>query len=214
MSLLPSETLLCVPTELELNHLKSAAEDVMKESHWARVAVVGFGPIAAAASTAALIADHRPAHVLLVGIAGTYLEDEAIGTAVTFGSVSMDGVGAGEGDGFVSPAAMAFPQWSPSEGAPVFDHLPLADEGPELLSVCATADGPAMLASRRARFPSAVAEDMEAFGVALAAKMAGLSTTTVRGLSNRAGNRDPKSWRIEAALGAAATRLRGFLDDA
>lgn len=207
MSLLPSETLVCVPTQLELNHLTEVAPDLLADPRWAHVAVVGFGPVAAAASTAALIAAHRPAHVLLIGIAGTYLQEEAIGTAVTFGSVSMDGVGAGEGSSTLSPRAMNFPQWSAPTGDQVFDHLPLTGEGPELLTVCAAADSPTMLATRRARFPHAVAEDMESFAVALAAKMAGLPTTTIRGLSNQAGNRDPSTWRIQDALAAAASQL-------
>ena len=208
MSPLPAKTLLCVPTQLELDHLTQMAPDLVAESHWAQVAVIGFGPVAAAASAAALIAAHRPAHVVLIGIAGTYSTEAAIGTALTFGSVSMDGVGAGEGKLALSPATMNFPQWTPPSGKPIFDHLPLADQGPELLTVCAAADGAEMLAARRARFPHAAAEDMESFGVALAAKMAGLPTTTIRGISNEAGNRDPKTWQIKTALEAAAARLR------
>ena len=196
-----------MPTQLELDHLKAAAPDTFTGSRWAEIAVIGFGPVAAAASTAALVAAHRPQHVLLMGIAGTYLTEEEVGTAVTFGSVSIDGVGAGEGEELLAPAAMGFPQWSPPSGEPVFDSLPLTAEGPELLTVCAAAHGAEMLAARRARFPNAVAEDMESFGVALAASMAGIPTTTIRGLSNQAGNRDAKSWRIEAALSAAAGLL-------
>jgi futalosine hydrolase len=203
-----SKTLLCIPTELEAGYLRDADPKLLEESRWAGVAVIGFGPVAAAASTALLIAAQEPEHILLVGIAGTYLGEEAVGTAASFGSVSLDGVGAGEGGAFLSPARMGFPQWSPEEGAPVFDHLALADDGAELVSVCAAADGPAMLAHRRARFPEAVAEDMESFGVALAAHMAGVPITVLRGLSNQAGNRDPKTWAIEAALGAVAARLR------
>lgn len=211
MSPLPAKTLLCVPTQLELNHLTEADPDLMAASRWAHVAVIGFGPVAAAASTAALIAAHRPAHVLLIGIAGTYLAKDTIGTALTFGSVSMDGIGAGEGSTTLSPAAMNFPQWSSPSGEPIFDHLPLANEGPELLTVCATADSPAMLATRRTRFPHAAAEDMESFAVTLAATMAGLPTTTIRGLSNQAGNRDPKTWRIKEALQATTTELHRHL---
>ncbi|QDV04663.1 Futalosine hydrolase [Planctomycetes bacterium Poly30] len=206
-------TLLCVPTRFELDRLRVLAPEAVAPERWAGVAVIGFGPVAAAAAVSRLIAQRAPKHLILAGIAGTYGAASEAGSAITFGSVAMDGVGAGEGAAFVRPSTMGFPQWEgklrddESAVAAVFDRLDLESEGPELLTVAAAADGSAMLEARRARFPDAVAEDMEGFGVALAAAMGNVGVSIVRGFSNVAGNRDPKTWAIDDALGAVAEWL-------
>ncbi|MEL6713596.1 MAG: futalosine hydrolase, partial [Planctomycetota bacterium] len=106
--------------------------------------------------------------------------------------------------GLLTPAAMGLPQWSAPGAEPVFDALPLAGEGPELLTVCAAAGGADDVAGRIARAPEAAAEDMEGFAVALAASNAGVELRIVRGISNEAGDRDHARWRIEDALFAVA----------
>ena len=58
--------------------------------------LLGFGPVAAAARAAALIAQHRPERVLLVGIAGTYDEVALpVGAAARLAACAVDGIGAG-----------------------------------------------------------------------------------------------------------------------
>lgn len=204
-----SETLLCLPTRFERDRLEQIAPDVFGGGCWRGVEVVGFGPIAAAARIAALVQERPPGEVLLVGIAGSYLGEEAVGTALTFGSVALEGVGAGEAESFIAPDAMGFPQWDGgSDGAAVFERLELPSPGPELLTVCAASGSAAMVERRRERFPGAVAEDMEAFGAALACTMAGVPLSVVRGLSNVAGDRNVREWRVDAALKAAAETLR------
>ncbi|MFT7171357.1 MAG: futalosine hydrolase [Paracoccaceae bacterium] len=207
-------TLLCLPTQLELLRLTALAPAAVDPERWGAVAVIGFGPVAAAASVSRLLHEHAPTHIVLAGIAGSYGPASEIGTAMTFGSIAMDGVGAGEGAAFVGPSTMGFPQWegNTNHGA-VVDRLTLADDGPQLLTVAAAAEGKAMLAARRRRFPDAAAEDMEGFGVALAAAMGtGIGAVPVsiyRGISNVAGNRDPKMWKIDDALAAVAESLLG-----
>jgi futalosine hydrolase len=182
------------------------------------VALCGFGPLAAAARTASLIADLRPARVVLVGIAGTY-EPELlpIGRALDFDAVAVEGIGAGEGRDLSGPAALGFPQWPGGGGAEaIHDRIVLAAgraRAPEhlrdrartalLLSTCAASASPAQAAVRRERFPEALAEDMEGFAVALACALAGVPCHVVRGISNVVGDRDPAHWRIPAALAAA-----------
>ena len=195
----PGRTLLCVPTAQELRRLEQLAPDVVDRSRWLAVEIVGFGPIAAAARAAALVAETRPERVVLIGIAGSHGSGLAVGEAAWFGDVALDGVGAGEGSSLLLPSNLGLPQW---QG--VDEHLPLADDGPLLLTVCAAAEGSSMLAARRGRFPSAVAEDMEAFGVALAAHLAGVPLHVARGISNVAGDREHSGWKIDDALSAAA----------
>ncbi|MEE8469436.1 MAG: hypothetical protein V3T22_13330, partial [Planctomycetota bacterium] len=169
--------------------------------------------------TAALLARLRPRRVVLLGIAGSYDPERlALGSAATFEAVALDGVGAGEGPGFLSPTDLGLPQWPGGEGTPsgdVHERLPLDPAGPGqalLLSVCSAADGESQVARRRERFPSALAEDMEGFGVALACALQGVPLTVVRGICNRAGDRQRGGWCVAEALDAARLRTLEVLD--
>ncbi len=179
-------TLLLVPTELELAELESLG------GFAARVELCGFGPVAAAARTAQLVAQHSPAEVLLLGIAGSFEPVRLpIGSVSSFREVAIDGIGAG------------FPQW-----AGVHDRIALAPLtrgvlDPLLLTACTASASPAQAKQRRERFPGVLAEDMEGFGVALACSLAGVPCTIVRGISNAVGERDKSRWRIPEALAAA-----------
>ena len=202
---MPPRTRLLVPTHLDREALRRVAPDLPEAM------AVGFGPVAAAA--AASVAAQALAGggaLLLVGIAGRYPGGPAVGEAVEFGRVALDGVGANGPSGLLTPAALGFPQWSDDAGD-VGDALPLAGEGPELLTVCSAAGAARDVEARRARWPRAAAEDMEGFGVALAGRIAGIGVRVVRGISNEAGDRDLARWRIDEALAAAASIARGVL---
>ena len=204
-----SPTLLLLPTELERRRFLDQGGI---EPDLARAELCGFGPVAAAARTASLLAELGPRRVVLLGIAGAYdVERHPIGSALVFSQVAIDGVGAGSGDSFRGPPALGFPQWPRShDGAAIEDVLPLiappdASAG-LLLTTCAASDSPEHAQERLARFPEAVAEDMEGFAVALACALADVPATIVRGISNRVGDRDPAGWRVPTAL-ATARRL-------
>jgi futalosine hydrolase len=204
---LGSPRLLLVPTALEAQRLADLGG-------WpagsALVRLCGFGPLAAAACASQLLAELRPRRVVLVGIAGSYDPERwPVGSAAEFQAVASDGIGAGEAAGFRGPSALGFPQWPGGATVSRIDErielapFDTARALPLLLSTCAAADGDAMAARRRARFPDAAGEDMEGFGVALAAALHGVPLAIVRGFSNRVGDRDPTHWRIPLALGAA-----------
>ncbi|MDG1500154.1 MAG: futalosine hydrolase [Planctomycetota bacterium] len=196
-------TLLLVPTALERARLEDCGGF---PPELAQVELCGFGLIAPAARTAALIASLEPREVMLVGIAGSYdLGQYPLASALSFGRVAVDGVGAGDCADFRGPRELGFPQWPGDEGGagPVYEELKLDGSGPLLLTVSAAA-GDAQMAERRAqRFPGAAAEDMEGFAVALACHLAQVPLHIVRGISNQVGDRDHGSWRIAAALEAA-----------
>ncbi len=158
------------------------------------MATCGFGLAAAGAGAAHAIAANAAAAaagVLLVGAAGTYDERRApLATALVAGSVRCHGIGAGG----QSAAELGL-------GEP--DLLGLADAGPEIVSVATASARPAAAAALAARYPDAVAEEMEGYAVALAARRFGVPLSVVRGISNRAGDRDHGSWRLAEALGAA-----------
>jgi futalosine hydrolase len=173
----------------------------------------GFGPIAAAARTASLIARYRPERVLLIGIAGSYDVDLVpLGTAVRFERVACDGIGVGSGERFVAASELGWSQFHGGDAQPEIGDLITLDStyisgvpSAGLLLTCCAASADQREADRRLRSrPTAVAEDMEGFGVALACGLAGVPLQIVRGISNRAGDRDSQAWQIEPALSAAA----------
>ena len=168
----------------------------------------GFGPIVAGIQAARLINDLKPDQVFLVGLAGTYDADACpVGTALEFGSCGIFGIGAGSGTSFLRPHQMG---WAKGSELGVRDEIvQLADpQGPKLLTVCSAAADGHDVDLRQEHFPCAVAEDMESWSVALACQFAGLTATVVRGISNRAGNRDWEKWRSKSALEAAIERLQ------
>lgn len=191
------DALLVVPTELELRALRVQCPEALSATRWKAIETVGFGPVVAAARAAASIARVRPERVVLVGIAGGYVAETG---AVVFGSVALDGVGAGEAGAFRSATELGFASDAPA-------RIELEDEGPELLTVCSASADEEMAARRRARHPEAVAEDMEAFGVALGCEEFGVPLRVVRGISNRAGDRDHSRWTVDSALRAAGAAL-------
>ena len=69
----------------------------------------------------------------------------------------------------------------------------------------------AQAAARRQRFPRALGEDMEAFGVAAACRLAGCSFRVLRGASNQAGDRMTSGWVIGPALQAVGQALSRLL---
>ena len=71
----------------------------------------------------------------------------------------------------------------------------------------AAAVHPAEAGERATQFPGAVAEEMEAFAVGLAARLYGVRLTVIRGLSNVAGETDHAVWRTAEALAAAQDLL-------
>jgi len=200
-----TETLVLIPTELELRRFEDQGG---LPAGLGAIELCGFGPIAAAARTAQILASRKPARVLLIGIAGSYdIEKHPVGTALEFSVVSVDGIGAGEGETAKAPPALGFPQWPGSPCTtphPILDEITLAtDQGPELLTTCAASDSPEHAALRRKRHPRAAAEDMEGFAVAMACALADIPLRIVRGISNEVGDREPANWRIPLALGAA-----------
>lgn len=198
-------TLVLVPTDLERRRLEDHGGI---DAELGTLELCGFGAIAAAARTSHLLGRLSPNRVLLLGIAGAYdTETHPVGSALEFSTVSVDGIGAGEGVNTKGPPALGFPQWPGSAETtphPILDEIVLASEsGPELLTTCAASDSPEHAAQRRERHPNAAAEDMEGFAVAMACAMHSVPLRIVRGVSNRVGDRDPAHWRIPSALGAA-----------
>jgi futalosine hydrolase len=203
-------TLLLVPTDLERQGLVPLVASALGDDD--RLELCGFGPVAAAARTAALLARHRPDRVLLVGIAGRLDDRLDLAAAYRFGHVACYGVGVGSHDGFVPAGQLGWPQWpgDPADGSPTISDVIACDpdgvtmpDAELLLTACAASATAADVLARKRAFPEAVAEDMEGFAVAFACRLAGVPLDIVRGISNTAGDRDHARWQTAAALRAA-----------
>lgn len=180
-----------------------------------QIELCGFGLIAAAASTARLIERHRPDRVLLVGIAGSLNDSLSVGTACVFDQVTCHGIGVGDA---LSAQHHSSDQlgWQQLEGSEAQTSIGgmirltrrWAGNGNasthHLLSVTAASANQTEATKRQSIFLGAAAEDMEGFAVALACEIAGVPLEIVRGISNRAGDRNHDRWQIKPALLAAA----------
>ena len=203
--------LILVPTQFEMEHIGQKLPPKLR----AVFEICGFGPIIPAARTMQLIQEHQPSRVLLMGIAGSYSDEIPIGNASHFSAVGCYGVGAGNPIVFQTVEMMGWRHWSgDTEACSIGDRIKLAKpknietsvgNGTERLLVTATsaAADQTDVDNRLRIFSDAVAEDMEAFGVAAACQLSSVPLFVVRGISNRAGDRDKSNWKIEEALESA-----------
>ncbi len=206
-----TRTLLLVPTYFELQYLQPVLENSIKAAD-GTLAVCGFGPIASGIIAAQLLAKHRPEKVILVGIAGSFSAKTAPnGTAECYSRIGCYGVGAGSGSEFRMAGELGWSHFADSQSGDSFsDVIDLEGTGPPvassamLLTVCSASASRSDVAERLRKFPEAVAEDMEAFSVAMACKLTNIPLVAIRGISNIAGDRNKANWNVEAALKAAA----------
>jgi futalosine hydrolase len=127
-------------------------------------------------------------------------------------SIAAD-LGAGTPDGFLPLDELGFgPVRYPADPAlfaAVRAALPEAVTG-AVLTVSTGTGSAATTQALRSRYPGAVAEGMEGFGVATAAALAGVPFAELRTISNTVGPRDRSAWRIPQAL-AALSEVAGRL---
>ncbi len=182
----------------------------------------GVGPAAAAAGaatalTAAALCAEPYDLVIATGIGGGFAPLAPIGTVVVADSVVAADLGADSSDGFLSVEDLGFGNCvhqSPAGLSAEVAYALGAVRG-QILTV-STATGSAETARELStRYPGAVAEAMEGFGVAEAAASHGVPMLEIRAVSNAVGPRDRSAWRIGDALAAlttAFTTLRAVLE--
>lgn len=170
------------------------------------VEAVGVGPAAAAAGTARLLAAGRYRAVISAGIAGGFPGRAPVGATVLGARSIAADLGAETPDGFLPVEELGFGRSVLAADAGLVEALgaalPAAIVGDVL--TLATVTGTAATADRlAARFPAAVAEAMEGFGVATAA--GGIPFAELRTISNPIGPRDRAAWRLAEAFAALST---------
>lgn len=206
-----TQRLILVPTGYELDLLRPQIAPIIDERNVV-IEVCGFGTIASGICTTRLLTRHTPDSVILVGIAGALKPQLDIGTAAAFSHFGCYGIGAGSGSEYRTAGELGWNQWADPETGQCFGDTMHLDRGltesasdsPMLLTVCAASSNRTDVEHRIRRFPFAVAEDMEAFSVAMACRLAHTPLTVIRGISNMAGDRDKSHWDVPAALEAAA----------
>lgn len=212
-----SNFLVLVPTPTELKILEPLLLPNVAQAG-GRLSLCGFGPVAAAARTSQLIAQLKPDEIVLVGIAGAIGNSLPVGSASEFDEVCCFGVGVGTGENFQTASSLGWPQWddgTPCQNHKIGDVLPLRSSAittgetqpaarRQLLTCCAGSANAEEVTLKSEAFPDATAEDMEGFGVAMAAAMADIPVRIVRGISNVAGDRRLSEWKIQEALETAA----------
>ena len=206
-----TRVLVLIPTEFELEKLRPLLADSVARAD-GLILTCGFGPIVAGIRTTQLLALCNPRAVVLLGIAGAMGPQLPIGTATAFSRIACYGIGAGSGLDFETASDLGWPQWIDPEFGESFGDViettaesdPGASAGSMLLTVCAASGSTEDVAHRLSKFPHADAEDMEAFSVALACRMARIPLTVIRGISNLAGDRNKTNWNVAAALESAA----------
>jgi futalosine hydrolase len=199
---------------LVVTAVEAEREAVLVAYPRAEVSVVGVGPAASAAATAAavLTAPRQPDLVLNAGIGGGFAPLGAGSIAVASQSVFAE-LGIDTGDEFVPASAAGLGP----DRYPVDPQLAveLADRtGGHLGTIVtvATVTGTAERADELSgRYPDAVAEGMEGAGVAAAAAATGVAFAEIRAISNTVGPRDRAGWDIAGALSALGAAVAAIL---
>ncbi|SDD90574.1 futalosine hydrolase [Glycomyces harbinensis] len=179
--------------------------------HELDVLVCGVGPAAAAAATARAIADNsgmgRAYDVVVnAGICGAFEGRAAIGDVL----IATDSVHAELG--------VALPwRFQPIDEIGFGTNrigcntvLTVAVEGVrgEILTLASITGSDGLAAQLAHRYPEAIGEAMEGFGVATAAQQAGLPFAEIRTVSNFIGDREVGNWDWDAALKSLTTAIR------
>ncbi|MDH6498438.1 MULTISPECIES: futalosine hydrolase [unclassified Streptomyces] len=173
------------------------------------VLAVGVGPALAAAATATALtraAQEGSGYGLVVsaGIGGGFLPHAPVGSLVVADEITAADLGAETADGFVPVTELGFGAVTHRPPAALVRAAAAATGGRAgaVLTVSAVTGTAARADALRERHPSALAEAMEGFGVAEAARLHGVPVLEIRAVSNPVGPRDRAAWRIGDALAA------------
>jgi len=176
----PSLLLAAFPPEL-------AGLDAAPPPGW-RIAATGVGAVVAAAATARLVAEHRPARVLLVGTCGAYDGRLVLGDLLVAEVAIATSLDELEGRAYRPDvertrfeATWRFPLALPAHAVAVPPAITTTAEGARRLAALAAA------------------EHLEATGVFAACHAAGVPVAAVLGVANRVGPEAQAEWRANHA---------------
>jgi len=171
------------------------------------VLVGGVGAVAIAASTATALATSTYDYVINMGIAGGFVGKAEVGSLIIADEIIAADLGAETAEGFQTLEDLGLGctriQCDQILNSRLIKGLETAGityaQGPIL--TLSTVTGTAATTNELIRrHPNAIAEAMEGFGVATAARLHGIPVLEIRTISNEIGPRDRASWRIKEAL--------------
>jgi futalosine hydrolase len=176
--------------------------------HAVSLGVTGVGVAAACMTLGAFCGMAQPDSMVMVGSAGLLPDSElAVGDMVVAETEILSELGVVSGPGISYAHSMKLPG--------LMQEIPLDKSFSSLLLGCAMDIGKAIYgrtltvagvsaneghARTRAGTFNAVAENMEGYALALAGKRFGIPTAEIRGISNRAGDRDKSHWDFQNAI--------------
>ncbi len=171
------------------------------------VRVGGVGPAAAAASTAAALAEKPYGLTVCAGIAGGFVGRAEVGSLVVASEIVAADLGVQTPEGFRSLDELGFGSTRVPVDARLVNRVTEAMRAAGLpvttgtvLTVSTVTGTVATATELAARVAGATAEAMEGYGVAMAARLRGVPVLEIRTVSNAVGPRDRAAWRIEEAL--------------
>jgi futalosine hydrolase len=203
----PIDLIVCVATEFEGSLLRPHVP----------VLCTGVGAVNAAYSLTRFLERERAQAVITCGIAGAYPrafdgENLGIGSVVCAASECYGDLGAQSAGGFLDMQALGFPLIAGPD--PIYNALPLQLFPTErrarfvTVNTCTGTDDAAR--EMESRTGGAV-ESMEGAALVHVATLFGIPAGEIRGISNRAGNRDRETWRVKEASVAAQEALLHWL---
>lgn len=175
----------------------------------ADVLIGGVGPASAAASTARALALNTYDLVVSAGIGGAFPGMAEIGSIIVASEIIAADLGAETAEGFADVEQLGFGAARLSVAMQASERLVgelrargLPVQFGPVLTVSTATGTEQTAAARAARTPGATGEAMEGFGVAVAARAAGVPVLEIRAVSNMVGPRNRDAWRIPEALRA------------
>jgi futalosine hydrolase len=197
------DLVVCVATEMEGALLRGRVP----------VLVTGIGAVNAGVALTRFLEREGARSVISCGIAGAYpaaFEELGLGGVVCAESECYGDLGAHSGAAFLDLRAMGFPL----VGTDVFNELPMglfpAERRAKFVTVNGCSGDDAGAQAMAARTGGSV-ESMEGAAIAHVAMLYGIPVGEIRGIWNRAGNRDRGAWRVREAAEAAQRGLLAWV---
>ena len=197
---MPADLLICVATEMECELLRPHLP----------VLVTGVGSVNAAIALTRFLEREGARAVISCGIGGAYPNASLpLATAVWAESECYGDLGAASPDGFLDMQALGFPVIA-NTTVRLYNKLPVTIRPAHqraapfvTVNTCTGDDHRAQELEAR----GGAVENMEGAAIAHVAALYGIPMGEIRGISNRAGNRDRSAWRIREASSAAQEAL-------
>ncbi|WP_368505833.1 futalosine hydrolase [Alkalihalophilus sp. As8PL] len=199
-----NQVLIVVSVEAEK---EAVLRGIGKNNEMFNVVVAGVGVAAAAATTAITLSSQPHRLVINAGIAGGFIGRADVGSLVVANEIICADLGTETNEGFLpldqiglGATAVKVDEVVKNKIITAFKQANRKVVAGQILTLSKVTGTKETTDQLMNRFPDAVAEGMEGFGVATAALKCGIPVLEIRSISNTIGPRDRESWKIKEAL--------------